>query len=54
MIIGVLKEQTPENRVALLPEAISQITLLKATIVIEKGAGINGFSTDQEYKEAGA
>jgi len=54
MIIGVLKEQTPENRVALLPEAISQITLLKATIVIEKGAGINGFSTDQEYKDAGA
>jgi NAD(P) transhydrogenase subunit alpha len=54
MIIGVLKEQPPETRVALLPEAISQIKLLKVNTVIERGAGADGFSTDQEYLDAGA
>lgn len=54
MIIGVLKEQPPEKRVALLPEAIPTITDLKADVWIEKGAGGNAFAGDKKYEDAGA
>ncbi|MCB0822806.1 MAG: Re/Si-specific NAD(P)(+) transhydrogenase subunit alpha [Bacteroidales bacterium] len=54
MIIGVLKEQAPEQRVALLPEAIPNILELKNEVWIEKGAGVLAFSPDQLYQDAGA
>ncbi len=54
MIIGVLKEQSPEQRVALLPEAIPNILELKADVWIEKGAGENAFASDDQYTDAGA
>ena len=54
MTIGVLLEQPPERRVALLPEAISQITSLKVNVVVETGAGAQAFCSDQDYVEAGA
>ena len=54
MIIGVLKEQSPENRVALLPEAVTILTGLKISIVIEKGAGMNASATDEVYISSGA
>jgi len=54
MIIGVLKEQTHENRVALLPESISLLIALKAKVHIEKGAGEKAHSSDKQYEEAGA
>ncbi len=34
MIIGVLKEQAPETRVALLPELIQGLTDLKNSIIV--------------------
>jgi NAD(P) transhydrogenase subunit alpha len=54
MVIGVLLEQLPERRVALLPEAISQITSLKVNVVVESGAGAQAFCSDQDYLDAGA
>ena len=54
MKIGVLKESSPEKRVALLPEACSVLSRLKAEMWIEKGAGINAFASDEEYLQAGA
>lgn len=54
MKIGVLKESSPEKRVALLPEACLILSRLKAEMWIEKGAGINAFASDEEYLKAGA
>ncbi len=54
MVIGVLREQPPEHRVALLPEAISQITSLKTDVIVESGAGEHAFFSDQDYTNAGA
>lgn len=54
MIIGILKEQENENRVALLPENVAQLTKLKAQVYVEKGAGDRAFHYDGEYSEAGA
>ena len=54
MIIGVLKEQAPERRVAVLPESISQLTELKTEVRIEKGAGEKARSSDKQYEDEGA
>lgn len=54
MIIGVLKEQAPEQRVVLLPEAIPLILALKNEVWIEKGAGELAFAKDQSYIDSGA
>jgi len=54
MIIGVLKEQLPEQRVALLPEALSRFTDTTVDVWIEQGAGINAKSEDESYSQAGA
>jgi len=54
MTIGILKEQAPETRVALTPEAVAALLQLKTGVVIEKGAGTGAFFHDQEYIHAGA
>ena len=54
MIIGVLKENSPEKRVAILPESISLLTDLKTNVMVESHAGEQAFASDQQYKEAGA
>ncbi|MBN2172549.1 MAG: Re/Si-specific NAD(P)(+) transhydrogenase subunit alpha [Bacteroidales bacterium] len=54
MTIGVLKEKNPENRVALLPEAIPQILELKTSVFVEKQSGENTGTVDKLYEEAGA
>ena len=55
MIIGVLKEQSPETRVSLLPEHISVLKKWNVSdVLIETGAGENAAATDEKYKEAGA
>lgn len=54
MNIGVLKEREPENRVALLPEHITQLRKLNLEIFIEKGAVTHSFVKEQMYKDAGA
>jgi NAD(P) transhydrogenase subunit alpha len=54
MIIGVLKEPSPETRVSLLPEHIVILKKWKVAVLIESGAGNAAFAADSKYEEAGA
>ncbi len=54
MIIGILKEEGTENRVALLPESVATLTKMLVTVYVEKGAGLRAFASDAVYVEAGA
>lgn len=54
MIIGVLKEPSPETRVSLLPEHIAILKKWNVEVCIEQGAGENAFANDGKYAEAGA
>ena len=54
MIIGVVKEQSPENRVAILPEIILTLKSLKVDIIVEVGAGDQAGANDQHYTDVGA
>ena len=54
MLIGLLKEGESENRVALLPEIVSNLTKRKVEVCVETGAGDSAFASDAAYLEAGA
>ncbi|HEY8227762.1 MAG TPA: Re/Si-specific NAD(P)(+) transhydrogenase subunit alpha [Pyrinomonadaceae bacterium] len=55
MNIVVLREtQKGEARVALMPESIKKLVALKASILVESGAGLTAARTDQDFEEAGA
>ena len=54
MIIGVLKEPSPETRVSLLPEHIAVLKKWNVEICIETNAGVLAFANDEKYSEAGA
>lgn len=54
MTIGVLREGEGENRVVLLPEHVSSLAKKSISVMMEKGAGMRSFASDQAYKEAGA
>ena len=54
MIIGVLKEQSPETRVSLVPEVVTALVKMNVTVWIEQGAGGTSFYSDQSYISAGA
>ncbi|MEO8768848.1 MAG: Re/Si-specific NAD(P)(+) transhydrogenase subunit alpha [Ferruginibacter sp.] len=54
MIIGLLKEPSPETRVSLLPEHISVLKKWHADVLVERSAGEKAFATDEKYVEAGA
>ena len=54
MIIGVLKEPSPETRVSVLPEHITILTKWNVSVIIETRIGENALSSDQSYKEKGA
>ncbi len=55
MLIAVPKEILPdENRVALIPAAISALTKAGLEVMVESGAGAGCFYGDQAYEEAGA
>jgi NAD(P) transhydrogenase subunit alpha len=54
MIIGVLKEPSPETRVSLLPEHIAALKKWNVDSSVETNAGVNAFATDDKYIEAGA
>jgi H+-translocating NAD(P) transhydrogenase subunit alpha len=54
MIIGVLKEPSPETRVSLLPEHLATLKKWNVTICIESNAGLTAFANDDKYSEAGA
>lgn len=54
MKIGVPKEiKNNENRVALTPSGVMQLTQQNHTVFIEKGAGLNSGFFDELYMEAG-
>jgi NAD(P) transhydrogenase subunit alpha len=54
MKLGILKEDPGENRVALLPEAVTTLKELKVDVFVEPGAGDNAYASDKDYEEAGA
>ncbi len=54
MKIGILKESREENRVALLPDSVTSLIKAKVKILVETGAGMSSFASDNEYKEVGA
>src|ERR1051326_5441727 len=55
MNIAVLRETGDgESRVALMPESVRKLVDLKASLVIESGAGLASARTDDDYKESGA
>lgn len=54
-IIGIPKEILHhENRVALVPTSVHNLTLYGHQVIIETGAGEKSFYQDSEYSEAGA
>ena len=54
MVIGVLKESSPETRVSLLPEHLATLKKWNVAVVVETGAGITAFANDDKYVAAGA
>ena len=54
MILGLLKEQGTETRVALLPEIVKSFTDLKVEVLVEDGAGEKAFTANDSYTEVGA
>src|SRR5438552_16824626 len=54
MIIGILKEPSPERRVVCLPETVAQLIGLKTKVLVESGAGNSAYASDDTYKQAGA
>jgi len=54
MKIGILKESSGENRVAMLPDSVKALAGLKISVLLEKGAGTNASVPDSLYEEAGA
>lgn len=54
MVIGLLKEKEPENRVSLLANAVGNLISLNTKVWVEEGAGQNAFEADKDYIKAGA
>lgn len=54
MIIGVLKEQSGETRVSLVPEVVAALVKMNVSVWVENGAGDNAFHNDKAYTDAGA
>ncbi|MFA5973950.1 MAG: Re/Si-specific NAD(P)(+) transhydrogenase subunit alpha [Lentimicrobiaceae bacterium] len=54
MTIGILKETTGENRVAMLPESVATLVKMNVSMLVESGAGLTAFALDKDYEEAGA
>src|ERR1700704_4974577 len=55
MIIGVPKEiKEQEQRVALLPSAVEQLTRRGHTVLVEKNAGVGSGYPNEDYKKTGA
>jgi NAD(P) transhydrogenase subunit alpha len=55
MKIVVLREtEGGEARVALVPESVKKLVALKASVIVESGAGLGAARSDDDYTEAGA
>lgn len=53
MIIGILREPSPETRVSLLPEHIATLKKWNVQSMVEAGAGELAFATNEAYEAAG-
>jgi len=53
MITGILKEYGNEKRVAMLPGEAAVLKKLGPEILVENDAGLNAYSSDDEYIKAG-
>jgi H+-translocating NAD(P) transhydrogenase subunit alpha len=54
MNIGIIKESSGENRVALMPDSASMLVKSKVRVLIEPGAGRKAYASDENYIEIGA
>ena len=54
MIAGILSEPAYENRVAILPAEASVLGKMGLEVLVEKGAGIRSFASDNDYENVGA
>ena len=53
-LIGVVREQQAESRVAATPETVKVIVSLGFEVLVEKGAGLKASFPDSAYEAAGA
>ena len=55
MTVGVPKEvKNNENRVAMSPDGVYDVTRMGAKVIVEEGAGIGSGIIDKDYEKAGA
>lgn len=54
MVLGVLKEPSPETRVSLHPDAVKALVSSGNKVLVESNAGTTAFLSDQLYQDAGA
>jgi H+-translocating NAD(P) transhydrogenase subunit alpha len=54
MTIGILKEGSGENRVALLPDHVLTLKKFNVEVILETQAGFNAAAPDSSYVDAGA
>jgi NAD(P) transhydrogenase subunit alpha len=54
MILGILREQVTENRVAMLPGEVSVLIKMGIKVLIELHSGERAFASDDSYIAAGA
>ncbi|MFH0775523.1 MAG: Re/Si-specific NAD(P)(+) transhydrogenase subunit alpha [bacterium] len=54
MTIGILKEIAGERRVSLLPESVATLVKMNVAMLVEQGAGLAAFASDNDYITAGA
>jgi NAD(P) transhydrogenase subunit alpha len=54
MIIGVLKEPAFESRISLVPETAAAFVRKGQQVLVESGAGVSAFCSDDDYRQAGA
>jgi len=53
--VGVLKEAAPgEQRVAVVPESLSELARAHVQVLVEPGAGTAAWFGDDDYEQAGA
>jgi NAD(P) transhydrogenase subunit alpha len=54
MIVGILRDTEPENRVAMLPGEVVILKKMGIEIIVESGAGERAYASDSAYVESGA
>jgi NAD(P) transhydrogenase subunit alpha len=54
MILGILKEPAPENRVVIIPDQIAKLKSWNTDVWLEEGAGQKAYYSDDDYSAAGA